>query len=64
MRVYELAQELDIESKVVMSKLIEMNEFARSASSIVPTPAIRKIRAEFRSQGTAAASSLQDAEDE
>ena len=34
-RVYELAKELGVESKVVMTKLQEMGEFVRSASSTV-----------------------------
>ena len=32
-RVYELAKELGIESKVAVAKLQEMGEFVRSASS-------------------------------
>ena len=31
-RVYELAKEFGVESKVVMTKLEEMGEFVRSAS--------------------------------
>ncbi|MGH8835998.1 MAG: translation initiation factor IF-2 N-terminal domain-containing protein, partial [Actinomycetes bacterium] len=34
-RVYELAKELGIESKVVMAKLQELGEFVRSPSSTV-----------------------------
>ena len=46
-RVYELAKELGIESKVVMTKLQEMGEFVRSASSTVEAPVVRKLRAEM-----------------
>ena len=34
-RVYELARELGVESKVVLAKLQDMGEFVRSASSTV-----------------------------
>ncbi len=43
-RVYELAKELGIESKVVMTKLQEMGEFVRSASSTVEPPVVRRLR--------------------
>ena len=43
-RVYELAKELGVESKVVMAKLTEMGEFVRSASSTVEPPVVRKLR--------------------
>ena len=43
-RVYELAKELGIESKVVMTKLNELGEFVRSASSTVEPPVVRKLR--------------------
>jgi translation initiation factor IF-2 len=46
-RVYELAKELGIESKVVMTKLTEMGEFVRSASSTVEPPVVRKLREIF-----------------
>uniref|UniRef100_UPI001179ACF4 translation initiation factor IF-2 N-terminal domain-containing protein n=2 Tax=unclassified Kineosporia TaxID=2626061 RepID=UPI001179ACF4 len=46
-RVYELAKELGIESKVVMAKLQEMGEFVRSASSTVEPPVVRKLREDF-----------------
>ena len=41
-RVYELAKELGVESKVVMTKLQEMGEFVRSASSTVEPPVVRR----------------------
>jgi translation initiation factor IF-2 len=43
-RVYELAKELGVESKVVMAKLQELGEFVRSASSTVEPPVVRKLR--------------------
>jgi translation initiation factor IF-2 len=46
-RVYELAKELGVESKVVMTKLQEMGEFVRSASSTVEPPVVRKLRGAF-----------------
>ncbi len=54
-RVYELAKELGIESKVVMTKLQEMGEFVRSASSTVEAPVVRKLRAEMPAAAPAAA---------
>jgi translation initiation factor IF-2 len=46
-RVYELAKELGVESKVVMTKLQEMGEFVRSASSTVEPPVVRRLRSEM-----------------
>ena len=43
-RVYELAKELGVESKVVLTKLNELGEFVRSASSTVEAPVVRKLR--------------------
>ena len=43
-RVYELAKELGVESKVVLAKLQEMGEFVRSASSTVEPPVVRRLR--------------------
>jgi Translation initiation factor IF-2, N-terminal region len=48
LRVYELAAELGVESKVVMVKLQEMGEFIRSASAIVEHPAAQRVREQFR----------------
>jgi len=42
-RVYELAKELGVESKVVMAKLQDLGEFVRSASSTVEAPVVRKL---------------------
>ncbi|RBM05066.1 translation initiation factor IF-2 [Streptomyces sp. PT12] len=46
-RVYELAKELGIESKVVMAKLQELGEFVRSASSTIEAPVVRKLTDAF-----------------
>ncbi|MDP9398428.1 MAG: translation initiation factor IF-2 N-terminal domain-containing protein, partial [Actinomycetota bacterium] len=43
-RVYELAKELGVESKVLLTKLQELGEFVRSASSTVEAPVVRKLR--------------------
>ena len=42
-RVYELAKEFGVESKVVMAKLQELGEFVRSASSTVEAPVVRRL---------------------
>ena len=59
-RVYELAKELGIESKVVMTKLTEMGEFVRSASSTVEPPVVRKLREIFPAPAAGAAISGAD----
>ncbi len=46
-RVYELAKELNVESKAVMAKLNELGEFVRSASSTIEAPVVRKLREVF-----------------
>ena len=43
-RVYELAKELGVESKVVLAKLAELGEFVRSASSTIEAPVVRKLK--------------------
>jgi hypothetical protein len=48
LRVYELAAEFGVESKVVMVKLQEMGEFVRSASSTVEHAVARKLRSSSR----------------
>ncbi len=50
-RVYELAKEFGVESKVVLAKLQEMGEFVRSASSTVETPVVRKLKEAFPAAG-------------
>ncbi len=42
-RVYELAKELGVESKIVLSKLQELGEFVRSASSTIEAPVARRL---------------------
>ncbi|MFW6692019.1 translation initiation factor IF-2 [Streptomyces sp. MAR4 CNX-425] len=55
-RVYELAKEFGVESKVVMAKLQELGEFVRSASSTIEAPVVRKLTDAFQSgNGSAAA---------
>jgi translation initiation factor IF-2 len=46
-RVYELAKEFGIESKVLMAKLTELGEFVRSASSTIEAPVVRKLKEVF-----------------
>ncbi|MET8452858.1 translation initiation factor IF-2 [Streptomyces sp. NPDC005209] len=46
-RVYELAKEFGVESKVVMAKLQELGEFVRSASSTIEAPVVRKLTDAF-----------------
>ncbi|MFD0686494.1 translation initiation factor IF-2 [Actinomadura fibrosa] len=48
-RVYELAKEFGVESKVVMAKLQEMGEFVRSASSTIEAPVVRRLTEAFSS---------------
>ena len=43
-RVYELAKELGVESKVIMTKLGDLGEFVRSASSTVEAPVVRRLK--------------------
>lgn len=55
-RVYELAKELGVDSKTVLSKLEAMDEFVKSASSTVEPPVARKLRNAFASSGQGNAS--------
>lgn len=43
-RVYELARELGVDSRRLLSRLSELGEFARSASSVLEPPVVRKLR--------------------
>ena len=54
-RVYELAKELNVESKAVMAKLQEFGEFVRSASSTIEAPVVRKLRESFPAPAVVAA---------
>nr|NLI50609.1 hypothetical protein [Propionibacterium sp.] len=47
-RVYELAKELGVESKELLSILKEMGEFVRSASSTIDPVVVRKVAERFR----------------
>ncbi|NUS88114.1 MAG: translation initiation factor IF-2, partial [Streptomyces sp.] len=51
-RVYELAKEFGVESKVVMAKLQELGEFVRSASSTIEAPVVRKLTDAFQQGGS------------
>jgi translation initiation factor IF-2 len=44
-RAYELAKELGIETKTLLSILKDMGEFVRSASSTIEAPVERRLRA-------------------
>ncbi|GEL94327.1 translation initiation factor IF-2 [Cellulomonas composti] len=51
LRVYELAKELGVDSKKIMTTLTEMGEFVRSASSTIEPPVVRKLRDTFPASG-------------
>ena len=46
-RIYELAKELGVDSKEVVTKLAEIGEFVKGASSSIEAPVARKLRAAF-----------------
>ncbi|MDQ3600162.1 MAG: translation initiation factor IF-2 N-terminal domain-containing protein, partial [Actinomycetota bacterium] len=48
-RVHELAKELGVTSKEVLTKLKDLGEFVKSASSTVEAPVARKLRDSFPS---------------
>jgi len=48
-RVYELAKELGLESKELLSTLKEMGEFVRSASSTIEAPVVRRVTEKVKS---------------
>ncbi|NKY07997.1 hypothetical protein HF998_13590, partial [Cellulomonas hominis] len=50
-RVYELAKELGVDSKTLMTKLNELGEFVRSASSTIEPPVVRKLRDTYPAGG-------------
>jgi translation initiation factor IF-2 len=60
-RVYELAKEFGVESKVVLSKLGDLGEFVRSASSTIEAPVVRKLREAFAEAPPAAKKSAKKA---
>ena len=47
LRVYELAKDLGIESKDLLTKLQEVGEFVKSASSTIEVPVVRKLMDKF-----------------
>ncbi|WP_034714125.1 translation initiation factor IF-2 N-terminal domain-containing protein, partial [Intrasporangium chromatireducens] len=53
-RVYELAKELGVESKVLLAHLKSQGEFVRSASSTIEPPVVRKIKETFPQEHAAA----------
>ncbi|HBH55262.1 MAG TPA: hypothetical protein DDY46_00955, partial [Kocuria sp.] len=53
-RVHELAKELGITSKEAISKLQELGEFVRGASSTVEPPVAKKLRTAFPAGGDSA----------
>ena len=54
-RVHELAKELGVESKVVLTKLSEMGEFVKSASSTVEPPVVKRFNDTYGAELRAAA---------
>jgi translation initiation factor IF-2 len=54
-RVYELAKALGVESKDIISKLEEVGEYVKSASSTVEAPVIRRLHEKFPQLKEAAA---------
>ncbi|GAA1731867.1 translation initiation factor IF-2 [Aeromicrobium alkaliterrae] len=55
-RVHELARELGVESKIILSTLKDMGEYVKSASSSVEAPVVRRLKEEhgdsLRAQGS------------
>ena len=46
-RVYDIAKELGIDSKVALAKLAELGEFVKSGSSTITPPVAKKLREAF-----------------
>jgi translation initiation factor IF-2 len=63
-RVYELAKELGVESKILLKHLKESGEFVRSASSTIEPPVVRKIRETFPVELSAAGGSAAGGKDD
>ena len=53
-RVYDIAKELGIDSKVALAKLAELGEFVKSGSSTIAPPVAKKLRDAFPQQASAA----------
>ena len=54
-RVYELAKELGVDSKVALTKLNDMGEYVRSASSTEEPPVAKRLRDAFAADASVAA---------
>ena len=54
-RVYELAKALGVDSKDIITKLEEVGEYVKSASSTVEAPVIRRLHDKFPELKEAAA---------
>ena len=54
-RVHELAKELGMTSKEVLTKLADIGEYVKSASSTVEAPVIRKLKESLPAQPAGAA---------
>ncbi|WP_132120384.1 translation initiation factor IF-2 [Actinocrispum wychmicini] len=52
-RVHELAKELGVTSKEVLTKLADLGEYVKSASSTVEAPVARRLRDSYPKQGDA-----------
>ena len=52
-RVHELAKELGLDSKTVLSALTDMGEYVRSVSSTIEPPVARRLRERFAGQASA-----------
>ena len=46
-RVYDVAKELGIDTKVALAKLEELGEYVKSGSSTIAPPIAKKLRAAF-----------------
>ena len=49
-RVYELAKELGVDSKTVLSMAKDMGEFVKSPSSTLEAPVIRRLKEKLRAR--------------
>ncbi|MDO4785137.1 MAG: translation initiation factor IF-2 N-terminal domain-containing protein, partial [Propionibacteriaceae bacterium] len=48
-RVHEVAKDLGIESKELLTKLSEMGEYVKSASSTIEPPVVRRLKEMYAS---------------
>ncbi len=49
-RVYDIAKELGIDSKVALAKLAELGEFVKSGSSTIAPPVAKNFEKHFQMQ--------------